>query len=508
MILRRFLMPIAIVGLAVFVSQGLFGGGGREAAEFTGRLDFALSGNPDTLDPHATSGTLTFQVVRSLYDTLVEPDGKGGLVPALAESWEVTPDGLTWTFRLRSEVTFHHGRSLTAEDVVATFERILDPDFASPNVSDFEAIESITALDDHTVRFLLARSHAPLLAALASGWAAILPSDLIEAGHDFASEPVGTGPFVFDEWVRDNRIVMNRFDDYWMDGRPIVDGVTFFIITERAVQIQGLVTGELDVVDIVTDTDVDLLKEDADTKVDTALSSLVMVLAVNNQREPLDDLRLRQAIALSIDRRAVLDVAYGGGEPVGTFMDYGDPAYPSFADTYPYDPGRARSILRELELPDDLILRISVPQNFEPHVRAAEIYQSMLREVGLASELRLLDWSTWLSQVYRGSDFDMTVIGHTGKLDPDGRLGPYESRDNYVRWYNPEASNLIAEARRTTDQTVRERIYTRILQIMAVELPHVYIGSNYRHVGLRQNVFGLVMDPKLDTFDLRAVELR
>lgn len=511
--LRNSAILVLGVLLLIFSLLPLFARGNGEASpetgdrEARGHLDFALSGNPDTLDPHATRGTLTFQVVRSIYDTLLEPNQEGEIVPALAESWEVSPDGLEWTFRLRQGVRFHHGRELTAVDVVATIDRILDPAFASPNVSDFDAIDSAVAVDDYTVQLNLSRPQAPLLGALASGWSAILPADLIAGGHDFAGNPVGTGPFVFDEWVRDSRIVLQRNDEYWMEDRPYLAGVTFQIITERAVQVQGLLAGELDVVDIVTDTDIDLLQENPQTKLDTDLSSLVMVLAVNNGREPLDDLRLRQAISLAIDRQPVLDVAYGGGEPVGSFIDYGDPAYPDFADIYPFQPARARELIEELDLPEDMVLRIAVPQNFQPHVRAGEIYQEMLRDVGLRAELRLLDWSTWLTEVYRGSNFDLTVIGHTGKLDPDGRLGPYDSADNYVQWYNGEAAALIAEARRETDQTTRRQMYTRVLEIMAVELPHVYIGSNYRHVGLRQNVTGFHMDSKLDTFDLRNVRL-
>ena len=433
--MRRRSIAILFLGVILLTLSlvSLFAlGGGEAAAEPDERdarehLDFALSGNPDTLDPHATSGTLTFQVVRSIYDTLLEPNREGEIVPALAESWEVSPDGLEWTFRLRRGVRFHHGRELTAADVVATIDRILDPAFASPNISDFEAIDSAVAVDDYTVQLNLSRPQAPLLGALASGWSAILPADLIGAGHDFAGEPVGTGPFAFEQWVRDSRIVLQRNPEYWMEERPYLDGVTFHIITERAVQIQGLLAGELDVVDIVTDTDIDLVQDNPQTKLDTDLSSLVMVLAVNNEREPLGDLRLRQAISLAINRQPVLDVAYGGGEPVGSFIDSGDPAYPDFADVYPYEPARARELIEELDLPEDLVLSIAVPQNFQPHVRAGEIYQEMLRDVGLRTELRLLDWSTWLTEVYRGSNFDLTVIGHTGKLDPDVRLAPDDS---------------------------------------------------------------------------------
>ncbi len=150
-------------------------------------LNFALAGNPDTLDPHKTSGTLTFQTIKSVYDTLAEPDMSGKLVPALAESWQVSEDALTWTFFLRKGVVFHNGDKLTAHDVKATFDRIMDKATASPKAKEFGAITAIEAPDDFTVVLKLKEPSSPLLATLASGWGAILPKSLIDAGHDFGN---------------------------------------------------------------------------------------------------------------------------------------------------------------------------------------------------------------------------------------------------------------------------------------------------------------------------------
>jgi peptide/nickel transport system substrate-binding protein len=171
-------------------------------------LNFALRGNPDTLDPHKTSGTLTFQTIKSVYDTLAEPDMSGKLVPALAERWQVSEDALTWTFYLRKGVVFHNGDQLTAQDVKATFGRIMDKATASPKAKEFRAITGIEAADDFTVIFKLKEPSSPLLATLASGWGAILPKSLIDAGHDFGNKPIGTGPFKLKEWVRDSRIFL------------------------------------------------------------------------------------------------------------------------------------------------------------------------------------------------------------------------------------------------------------------------------------------------------------
>jgi len=216
-------------------------------------LNFALSGNPDSLDPQKTAGTLTFQTVKSIYDTLVEVDQTEKLVPALAESWSVSPDGLVWTFKLRPGVVFHNGQKLTSKDVKATFDRIKAKETAAPKAGEFAAISTIGVPNATTVVFTLSKPYAPFLGLLASGWAAILPSSLIEKGHDFAKKPVGTGPFVMKEWVRDSRIVLEKNKSYWIKGCPRVDRVVMNIIPERAVQVQGLMSGAVDAVEFVAD---------------------------------------------------------------------------------------------------------------------------------------------------------------------------------------------------------------------------------------------------------------
>jgi len=177
----------------VFFGLFMLMAGGLLFAQGSGTLVFGLAGNPDTLDPQKTSGTLTFQVVKSFYDTLVEPDTSGKIVPALAESWSVSPDGLTWTFRLRRDVVFHNGQQFTSRDVAATLNRILDEKTASPKRSEFTMIQEIRTPDPYTVVLSLSQPYAPLLASLASGWGAILPSSLIASGHNFGAEPGGDG---------------------------------------------------------------------------------------------------------------------------------------------------------------------------------------------------------------------------------------------------------------------------------------------------------------------------
>jgi len=480
-------------------------------ARGTGEQKFvrmALSGNPDTLDPHKTAGTLTFQVAKSLYDTLLEPDVQGNLVPALAERWEFQDGDKTLIFYLRDGVKFHDGTGFTSRDVEKTLERVMAKSTGSPHATEFSPIQKIETPDPGTVILRLSAPSAPLLSTLASGWGAILPAHLIEAGHDFGSHPVGTGPFALKEWIRDNKLVLVKNPSYWQPQKPKIGGIEFRIITERSIQVQGLLSGQLDIVDMYDNIDVPLIEKNPSIRIEKNLTSLVMVLAMNTKRPPLTDIRVRQAINYAIDKQKVLDIAYGGGVPVGTFMDPSDPVYKDFTHLYSYNPEKARQLLSEAGVGPETVLEMPLPQNFEPHVRAGQMYQEMLQQVGLSSKIKLVDWSTWISDVYRNANFDLTVIGHTGKLDPDSRLAGYGTEQTYVRWVNPEAASLINQARTLPDPHKRKTLYQRVLEIMAREVPFVYTGTSYRYLGIRNTIQGFLMQPKLDTYDFRNVEVQ
>lgn len=487
-------MAMVILALGVVMGAGLV-----EAKA----LNFALSGSPDTLDPHKTSGTLTFQTLKSIYDTLAEPDMSGKIMPALAERWEVSDDALTWTFYLKEGVVFHNGSKLTSADVKATFERIKDKKIASPNAKEFAAINSIEIPDDLTVVLKLKEPAAPLLATLASGWGAILSKGLIDAGHDFASMPIGTGPYRLKEWIRDSKIVLEKNKDYWMKGYPKLDKVIMYIIPERSVQIQGLISGQIDISYMVDRDNIPILQASPDVRLEKSLSALILVMSINCSSPVLKDIRVRQAITHAIDKQKVLDVAYGSGEPIGTFLDYGNAYYKDFSYLYPHDPEKAKKLLAEAGIGKETTLEMVLPQNYEPHVRAGEMYQAMLTNVGLNVKLKLVDWSTWISDVYRKAKYDLTVIGHTGKLDPDGTLRGYGTKSRYVRWINPRTAELVNNARMVSGFEKRKKLYDEALEIMAKEVPFMYLGSSYRNIALRKNVSDFKMTPKLDTFDFR-----
>lgn len=469
------------------------------------RFVFALSGGPDTLDPQGTAATLAFQVNKSLYDTLVEPDDEGKLIPGLAESWAVSSDGLTWTFKLRPGVKFHHGKTLDAGDVKATLERILDPATRSPKRGDFGAIRGIDAVDPVTVRIVLGERFAPFLASLAQGWGAILPADLIARKQDFGTRPVGTGPFTVAEWQRDSFIRLQRFDGYWIKGQPRLREVLIRFVPESAVKVAGLLSGEFDAVDGVAFLDLPRVRANTNVKVERQVTSLVNVLGINNTRGPLRDVRVRRALWHAIDRRQVLRTAYGEESvPSQVFMDVTSPFYVDLGDPYPFDPERARRLLSEAGYASGLTLDLALPQPFQAHIEAGQLVQAMLGRVGVTARTRVVEWGFWLSRVFRGGEYDLTIIGHTGKLDPDGRLAGFGTADgNYVRYQNQKVEDLVLAGRITTNPEHRRRIYAEALKMMTEDAMMVILGTPVLYAGTQRGVKDFRQLYAIDTYDFR-----
>jgi peptide/nickel transport system substrate-binding protein len=504
--------PRALIHLLLFlVSAALVAtvpGAPAGAQSPRDRFTFALSGGPDTLDPQATAATLAFQVNKSLYDTLVEVDDDGKLMPALAESWAVSPDGLTWTFKLRSGVKFHHGKTLDAGDVKATLERILDPATRSPKRGDFGAIRSVEAVDPLTVRIVLAERFAPFLATLAQGWGAILPADLIARKQDFATKPVGTGPFTVTEWQRDSFIRLQRFDGYWIKGEPRLREVLIRFVPERAVKVAGLLSGEFDAVDGVDPLDLPRVQANPNVKVIRQVTSLVNVVAINNSRPVLRDVRVRRALWHAIDRKQVLKTAYGPESIVtNVFMDVTSPYYVDIPDPYPYNPDQARKLLAEAGYGSGLTLDLALPQPYPFHIEAGQLVQAMLAKVGVTAKPRVVEWGFWLSRIYAGGEYDLTIIGHTGKLDADGRLfgfgNPSAVPPNYVRYDNAKVVDLLLAGRITTNPDHRKRIYAEALKMMTSDAMLIPLGTPFNYAATQKGVKDFRQLYAIDTYDFR-----
>lgn len=468
-----------------------------------GTLVVAVPADPAGLDPHKAVAAATFQITRNLYETLVQVDPQGRLEAGLARTWEVSPDGLVYTFHLRPGARFHDGRDVNAVAVKASFERVLDPATGHPRRRDYEPIAEMVVVGEHTLAIHLREYAAAFLSNLAMGWAAVVPAD----ASDLYNRPVGSGPFRFVEWRPQQHVKLARFEGYGAGDRPYLDEVIFQIIPDGAVQLRHLQAGQVDLITGLPPEAAEQVRSFAGLKVLSAPMNAVQILAINNARPPLDDVRIRRALSHAIDRRAVVDgAAWGYGTVIGSHMPPVSDYYLDLTATYAYDPGRARSLLVEAGYPDGFEITIHLPEPYELHRRAGEIIADQLRAIGVRARLEVVEWARWLDEIYAGRQYHLTVIGHTGRLDPDPFLNRYVSgsKENYMNYANPAYDRLIAEAAASPDPVRRKELYAVIQRTLADDAVAVYLQSPHHVMGAAAGVQGWRFFP-IDVYDLSTV---
>jgi peptide/nickel transport system substrate-binding protein len=442
-----------------------------------GTLMAALSADPQGFDSHLTSAYSSFEVLENVYDQLVTVDENLNMVPSLAESWEVSDDNLTWTFTLREGVKFHNGRDLTAEDVVYSYERIMDPDTGSGVAWRFDSVESIEAPDDRTVVINLTQPSPNLLGRIGGyGGMAIIPREIVEDGT-VDTFPVGTGPFKFVEYVPGDRVVLEANPDYWEEGKPYLDGVIFKPIPDETVRLTNLLTGEVDWSDSLPPQRVTELATSGDVIVDKVSGGDYWYIGVNVTREPFNDVRVRQAIAYAIDRAEVtlaakFDTASPNQGPIppDSFWYY---------DHQPFDQDldKARELLAEAGYPDGFETEFMPTSFYEETVRTAQVLQAQLSEIGIDADIRTLEWGTWLEEEGNGN-FDMYLCGWLGNIDPDDFFYAQHHTDevfNFTGYSNPDLDELLDAGRVETDEAARKEIYDQVQELVIDEAPYIYL---------------------------------
>lgn len=436
-------------------------------------LQVAIGGEPDQLDPHRTSSYFSFQVLENVYDTLVETDANLDMQPALAESWEVSDDQLTWTFTLRDGVTFHDGSDFTSEDVVYSYRRIIDEELA--NAWKLASIADIQAPDDTTVVITLTQPSPNLLSNLGGfKGVAIVSSENVESG-DITTAPVGTGPFSLAEYVAGDHITLGANPDYW-GGAPAIGGVEYRFISEPATALAALRAGEIDWTDVVPPQQVEELEGDEELELGVAPSSDYWYLALNERREPWSDVRVRQAIAYAIDRDAILQaVSYGTATANQLAIPEQSIWYTEY-DGYSTDLERAQELLAEAGYAGgalDLLATTDYPET----ITAAQIIASNLEPLGIEVSIRQMDFSQWLDEQDAGN-FDMLMMGWLGNIDPDDfYYSQHHSAgtSNAQGYANPEVDSLLDAARIETDQPTRADLYAQAATIIADEASYIYL---------------------------------
>jgi peptide/nickel transport system substrate-binding protein len=439
----------------------------------SGNLIAAIAGEPDQLDPQKTSAYFSFEVLENVFDTLVEPDANLEMRPALAESWTVSSDQLTWTFHLRKGVTFQDGSPFTADDVVYSYRRIIDEKLA--NVDKFSAVTDVSAPDDDTV-LIRVKQPTPNLLTNLGGFKgmAIVQRKNVESGQ-IATHPVGTGPFAFASQKSGDSIMLAANPHYW-GGRPKVPGVTFRFISEPSTALSALQAGEIDWTDSIPTQRVAQLKNDDSIKLAVTPGNDYWYLALNEAREPWKDARVRQAIAYAIDRKAIVQAtSYGTATANQLAIPQGNPWYTPY-DTYRYDIEKAKSLLAEAGASPET-LDMLVTSEYPETVTAAQVIADNLKPLGITVNIRTVDFATWLDEQNTGN-FDMLMMGWLGNIDPDDFYYAQHHTDgssNAQKFSNPDVDRLLDAGRVETNQQARHADYAKAATIIADQVSYIYL---------------------------------
>ena len=485
---------LVIVGLAPAA------GPGARAAATKVTLTIGVDQEVVGLDPTKVTAFSSFRRIDLLYNKLVTYDADLHVVGDLAESWD-TPDSRTYVFHLRKGVRFHDGKEMTAEDVVFTIERILDPKTASPGRSYLDAVDSVTAVDPSTVRVHLKHPLASIFSGLASGNASIVEKAAVlrSASGDLQKTEAGTGPFMLAEWVPDNTMRLTRNPAYFKRGLPKVDEIVFRVIPEQASLLAAVRTRSVDTATISEGSVAKQAQADKALTVLQAPTLNLRIFSFNTTRPPFTDARVRDAIAFAIDRDAIVKAAeFGLGEvsgpvpapakswalPVGEFPEYQP------------NPAQARKALQDAGAAGAAFKIVASP-TYEGGLAVAQVIQNQLRAIGLAPSIENIEWGTYINRWVK-RDFDTMVELRGGDPDPDRFL--------YRTFYSTGAVNnflfkdaavdrLLERGRVHLDPAERRPIYRELQKALVQKAPAVFLYTPLQTQVLQPYVKGFRLIP-------------
>ena len=469
-------------------------------AQTPATLTVQASTEPPGLDLTATPATATAGVVLyNVQEALVKIDQHGKLVPWLAERWHTT-DNRNYTFFLKRGVRFHNGREFKAADVKFVIERAMNPETKHPHRDHYKAIADLIVKDDYTITIALKETNANFLLNMARPGSVIYPREAVDT---MKSAPIGTGPFMVHEWVRGDRIALKKNPEYHVKGLPKLDRVVYrFIADPNAVQ-AALKAGDVDVSTFGLGPEhVAQFKKDARFQVIVGDTTNDVILAMNNGKKPYADVRVRRAMTHAINKADVLKGAmFGIGKILGSNVDPLNPYYVDLANAVPYDPARAKKLLAEAGYPNgfDTVLKVS-PQYYYT-VRTGEILADQLKKVGVTVKIEQIEWSNWLSRVYREADYDLTIIGHGEGWD----IGNYANPKYYFRYDSKTFQELFQKSEVTLDDKARREQYAQMQKMQVDDAPVVWLYMHPRLAVAKKGLTGIWKDLPVSAIDLSEV---
>ena len=405
-------------------------------------ITLAMQLEPPHLDPtSAAAGAIDSVLYSNVFEGLTRFASDGSIIPGLAQSWVISDDGLTYTFKLAEGVTFHDGTTMDAEDVKFSLDRARAEDSANAQKALFASIADVEAVDASTVKITLSAPNGSLLFNLAWGDAVIVAPESIE---NIKQAPVGTGAFKFANWVQGDNITLEKNADYW--GTPAkLDKVTFKFISDPTAAFAAVMAEDVDVfAGYPAPENVPQFEADPRFQVIVGNTEGETILSTNNKMPPFDNVKVREAMAHAIDRQAIIDGAmFGLGTPIGTHFAPHNPDYVDLTAGSAYDPEKAKALLAEAGFAEGFTTTLKLPPPSYAR-RGGEIIAAQLREVGIQTEITNLEWAQWLEEVFKGKDFGLTIVSHTEPMD----IGIYARPDYYFQYDDADfqAMNTALEA--------------------------------------------------------------
>jgi peptide/nickel transport system substrate-binding protein len=465
---RRHLLASAALGALGTLAAGLPQAARAQPSKDTLVLGMILE--PPGLDPTAGAASSIGEIVHyNVFETLTRIRPDGSVAPLLAERWDLSADGRTVTFRLRDGVRFHNGAACTAETVKFAFARAAAEASTNKDKALFAGMERIEAPDARTLVLSLRQADPDLLFLLGQATAAVVEPGSA-AGN--ATQPVGTGPYRFERWNRGASVTLVRWDGHRDAAAARLRRATFRFIPDAAAQVAALLAGDVDAFPrLGAVRSLAQFRADPRFQVLVSNSRAKTLLAINQRKKPLDDVRVRRAIAAAIDRKAVIaGAAEGLGVPIGSHYVPGAPGYVDTTGVNPYDPARARALLQEAGVTAPLALSLKLPP--PPYARVGgEIVAAQLAQVGIVARIENVEWAQWLGGVYNGRNYDLTIISHVEPFD----LGNYAKRGYYWGYESARFDALYARILAEPRPAERAALLAEAQRLLAADAANAWL---------------------------------
>jgi peptide/nickel transport system substrate-binding protein len=466
-----------------------------------GTLVFATSIDVPSLEPHLESADAWHRRKALIYENLTWVDNDVVVQPQLAESWDISDDGLVYTFHLRQGVKFHNGKVMDAEDVKYSLERQLDPDVGSAGRGDLTMIDTIEVVDNNTIKITLNTPTGPFLAALGGRYNAIIPKDSAPDGETLRRTDVGTGPFMVEEFVPTEKLVLKKNPDYWDKGKPYLDKLVIQVIPDEQTILAGLRTGTIDMATL-EDANNYLLLEGQDGLVLSRTPAIkIDTLELPPDIEPLGDVRVRQAILLALDKEQIMEAGIlglgrvvGGMPPAMTYWALPPEELPNQTR----DVEKAKQLLAEAGYPDGFDLTLRTIVGYGTMAADAPVIAANLKEAGINVTVETVDLGVWIED-WRALREPVTRNAWGGFMDPDLLYyrhfhSPPLGMD-FRRWNNAQADELLDKGRSTVDPAERKQYYDELQRMMAEDPVMIPLYSADLLNAMQPYVKGYVQHP-------------